>query len=190
MSAQARLFDAPLAGVYPVDLREANELLERFEHRLGPVRRPYRSEAFALEAGGRPVAVAVSASVVGSPVASAFVRDGEQIVPFADRPQGFDRQEVVELARLAASERWANRVMLRIWREICAPAWQGWAVLAAVSYSQNSRHSGDLYRFDGWRRIREDAGSPGGGSWSSIRDPADAVAGSKSLWIWRYQEPA
>ena len=167
LAAQPRLLDVPMVGLFPTSLDYANRLLRSFEHRLGPVQRPFRSEAFVLELDRLPVAVAVSASVVSAHVA------------------GFHREEIVELARLAG-EPWATRVMLRLWREVCAPRWKCWPVLAAISYSHNAMHRGDLYRFDGWERVRGDCGSGGGGAWSRPRYATDAVAGSKTLWLWQY----
>ena len=155
-------------GFVPCDLDEANDLLVRWGHNLGAVHRPFRSESWAFLVDGRPVSVAVSASVVSSTVA------------------GFRRGEVVELARLASAERWANRLMLRWWREVAAQRWECWPVRAAISYSQNARHSGDLYRFDGWEKVSDDCGSTGGGAWSRKRYATDAVAGKKTLWVWRY----
>jgi len=157
-----------MAGLYPTTVAEANAFLERIGHRLGPVHRPFRQEAYALEVDGEAVAIAVSASIVNGPVA------------------GYGRDEVVELARLGATERWANRVMLRLWREACAPRWASWPVRAAVSYSHNAMHRGDLYRFDGWEKVRDDAGSSGGGTWGRTRKNTDAVYGRKTLWVWRY----
>lgn len=165
--SQPRLFDAPIAGVYPFDVDEANALLVEWGHKLGPCNRPFHQEAFALESRGRIVAVAISASIVNGPVG------------------GFQRNEVVELARQAACERWANRVMIRLWREVCAPLWPCWPVKAAVSYSHNAMHSGDLYRFDGWERWKTDAGSSGGGTWGRQRKNTDAVYGKKTLWGYR-----
>jgi hypothetical protein len=168
--AQLQLLHWPIAGVMPIDLAEANGYLVAWQHKLGPVNRPFRSEAFALEIDGRVVDVAVSCSTVSSTVA------------------GFKRSEVVELARLCAEpgNRWANRVMLRIWREVLAPRWKCWPVRAAVSYSKNALHRGDLYRADGWEKVRDDCGSGGGGQWSEKRDAADPLSGNKTLWLWRY----
>lgn len=99
---------------------------------------------------------------------------------------GFRRTEVVELARLGAKVRWANRVLLRLWREVCAPSWPCWPVRAAVSYSVNALHSGNLYRFDGWEKVREDCGSGGGGTYSTRRLPGTSLHGRKTLWVYRY----
>lgn len=171
MTLAPRLIDVPLSGLYPVNVADANRLLVEWGHRLGPCNRPFRQEGFVLELDARPIAVAVSASIVNGPVG------------------GLRRDQVVELARLAAGAPWANRVMLRLWRECCAPRWDCWPVLAAVSYSQNAHHRGDLYRFDGWEKVRDDAGSSGGGGgWTRPRRPEDPQAGRKTLWLYRYTE--
>jgi hypothetical protein len=101
----------------------------------------------------------------------------------------FACREVVELGRLcsAPDARWSTRPMLRLWREVAAPRWPYWPVQAAVAYSQNGRHQGDIYRWDGWTRISDNCGSSGGGAWSRKRYATDAVHGKKSLWLWRYE---
>jgi antitoxin VapB len=165
---QLRLLEVPLVGLYPCSIDTANTCLIRWGHKLGACKRPFRSEAFGLELDGQVIAIAISASIVSDHIA------------------GYQRDEVVELARLAAANGWANRIMLRLWREVCAPRWQCWPVKAAVSYSHNAMHSGDLYRFDGWEKNRCDAGSSGGGTWSKKRDKSETVYGKKSLWLWKY----
>jgi hypothetical protein len=181
-----RLIEAPMAGLYPITMDEANDFLVRVENKLGPVHRPFHQEAFGYEVDGRLVAVATSGSIVNGPVGAAYERNGQRMVPFPDRPEGFARNEVVELTRLAATERWMCRLMVRQWRELCAARWASWPAVVAASYSHNAMHSGDLYRFDGWTKVREDAGSAGGGSWSRKRYATDAAHGSKTLWLWRY----
>ena len=59
---QARLLDAPIVACSPVSIDEANRLLVAWDHKLGPVYRPFRQEAYALEVDGQPVAIAVSAA--------------------------------------------------------------------------------------------------------------------------------
>lgn len=168
--AQLPLLHAPIAAIEPIDVNEANALLVAWAHKLGPCERPFGQEAFAFLIDGKYRGVAVSASTVSSTVA------------------GFRRQEVVELARLAAEpgNRWLNRVTLRIWREVLGPRWAYWPVKAAVSYSKNAMHRGDIYRTDGWEKVSEDCGSSGGGTYSTKRATGDALAGSKTLWLWRY----
>jgi hypothetical protein len=169
-----RLIDVPISGLYPIDVEDANAFLLHVGHNLGPCKRPFRMEAFGKELDGRLIAVAISASLVGSQVVSP---DGLEVL---------HRGEVVELARLAATDRHWTRVMLREWREACAPRWTCWPVTAAVSYSQNALHKGHIYRADGWARWRTDAGSSGGGTYSRKRYASDAVHGSKTVWVWRF----
>jgi hypothetical protein len=181
-SLQPRLLDAPLAALSVLTIADANRLLVAWEHKLGPIHRPFAMEAYALELDGRPIAVAVSASTVSSHVAGWW-----QLAKRED-PVRYERQEIVELARCAAAPdvAWANRVMLRLWREVCAPRWRGWPIKASVSYSHNGLHTGQLYKFDGWRKINERCGSSGGGAWSRKRSATEAVSGRKSLWVYRY----
>jgi hypothetical protein len=135
----------PVAEFATVPLEDANGLLADWGHELGPIGRPFGSQAWVLNIDGEPVSVAVSASTV------------------SETAGGYHRSQLVELGRLCPRERWANRVMLRLWREVAAPRWPYWTPLAAVSYSLNSRHDGQLYRFDGWTKVRDDCGSSGGG---------------------------
>ena len=181
MSAAEQLaFNMPVAGLTKVDLDWANVLLARWGHNLGPVNRPFRSEAWVLEIESVAVAVAVSASIVSEHVTG--TDHGEAVT--------LRRDEVVECARLCSdpAQNWATRPMLRLWREVAAPRWACWPVRTAVSYSQNQRHEGNLYRWDGWTKIADNCGSSGGGAWSRKRQAGDAVHGKKSLWIWRYRE--
>jgi hypothetical protein len=189
-AAEQLAFNMPVAGMTPIDLAWANVLLARWGHGLGPVKRPFRSEAWALQVDSRDVAVAVSCSTVSEHIAWTETRaegvgdDREIVVEKKTLP----RDQLVELARLCAdpAERWASRPMLRLWREVAAPRWKCWPVSAAVSYSQNKRHDGSLYRWDGWTCIADDCGSSGGGAWSRKRYATDEVHGKKSLWLWRY----
>lgn len=147
-----------------------NELLVEWAHNLGPCNRPFGQQGWAFMVDGQPVSVAMSASIVSSTVCELRC------------------QQVVELARLCSKpgKNWATRPMLRLWREVCGPRWPYWPVEAAISYSQNARHQGDIYRFDGWERFTETAGSSGGGTWSTPRVEGDPHEGSKSGWVWRY----
>lgn len=180
---QPSLLDTPMAALSPVTIDDANRLLVAWKHRLGPINRPFSMEAFALALDGNPVAVAVSASTVSAHMT------GWLDLPNKERPVRYERREVVELARCAASpgSPRANRVMLRLWREACAPRWTDWPIKAAVSYSHNGLHTGQLYRFDGWTKINDRCGSSGGGTYSRPRYATDAIYGRKSLWIWPYE---
>lgn len=170
-----RLLELPVVGVSPIANHEANRLLVAWGHKLGPCNRPFRTQSWALEVDGEPVAVAMTCSIVNGPVA------------------GYGRGEVVELARLASSNNWANRVMLRLWREVLAHRWGLWPVKAAVSYSHNALHGGNSYRTDGWRKVSDKCGTTGkGGNWGRRGSgyQNQALHGFKSLWVWEYPEVA
>ncbi len=173
---EPRLMDVYMVGVMPISNKECNRLLVKWEHKLGPCVRPFRSESFALFVAGEPVACAMTCSIVHGPVA------------------GYTTQECVELARLAASNKWANRVMIRLWREVCAPRYDCWVPHAAVSYSHNALHGGNIYRTDGWEKVTDKAGSTGkGGNWNRRGKgyANETIHGLKTLWVWRYaKEPA
>ncbi|MCA1571967.1 MAG: hypothetical protein LC798_16980 [Chloroflexi bacterium] len=177
----------PVAGLTPVSLADANALLAEWGHYLGPVTRPFGSQAWMFEIDGRPVSVAVSASIVS---ASVTVHEGHDVrkEPCTTSCRTYQRGQVIELARLCSSisERWATRVLLRLWREVAAPRWPYWPLRAAIAYSQNDRHDGRIYRFDGWGKGADNCGSSGGGAWSRKRYAADAAHGKKTLWVWEY----
>jgi len=161
---------APPVGLFETELAAANALLADWGHYLGTNNRPFGAQAWRLEVAGEPVSIAVSASIVSSTAA------------------GYPMRQVVELARLCTrpDSRWATRVMLRLWREVGGPAWPYWQPLAAVAYSDNSRHPGHIYRTDGWARVSTTAGSNGGGTWSTKRGDGHPGRGPKTLWLWEY----
>jgi hypothetical protein len=68
-AAEQLAFNLPVAGLTPVSPAWANVLLARWGHYLGPINRPFGSEAWVLEVESRPVAVAVSVSTVSATVA-------------------------------------------------------------------------------------------------------------------------
>ena len=163
--AAVQLSMLPVAGLATVPLDHANRLLADWGHYLGPVNRPFGAQAWVLDIDGEPVSVAVSTSTVSEHIAydeTTTTGEGDDLEVIVQR-KTLQRGELVELARLCSAERWATRVMLRLWREVAAPRWPYWPVTAAVAYSQNSRHDGTLYRFDGWTRAADDCGSSGGG---------------------------
>lgn len=148
-----------------IENEEAGLALETWGHYLGACDRPFGRQSFGLIVSGVLISVAVSASTV------------------SDTCAGFQRREVVELARLAThpSQKWATRVTLRLWREIAPVFWtpKYWPVNAVVSYSNETRHKGDIYRFDGWKKVAVMPGSSGGGTWSKNqpREP-------KAIWVF------
>jgi hypothetical protein len=156
----------PSVNVRAMSKRETNGLLTEWEHPLGPCNRPFGQEAHVLEVAGLPVALTVSASIVSKAV------------------HGYNRQEVVELARIARHPEHPGvlRVALRLWRMYLGPAWSHWPPLSLVSYAMPGT-SGQLYRFDGWQNWGKCRVSGGGGTWT-IRNPKVSQIGDgvKTLW--------
>lgn len=140
----------PLANFDLIQNELADALLEEWGHWLGGCNRPFGRQSFGLEIEGIGiVSVAVSASTVNAMCG------------------GYQRQECIELARLCShpDHRWATRVCLRLWRELAPAAWPYWPVRALVSYANSLRHTGNIYRFDGWRKVSNSRAGIAGGGW-------------------------
>lgn len=165
----------PVMTVVDIELAHANELLVRWEHPLGACNRPFGSMSHALCVEGEPVAVTVAASTVSSTVA------------------GFTRKQVVELARIGRGldAPWAMRPMVRLWRAVLAHRWSYWPVQAAISYAIPGT-PGDIYRFDGWERVKTvKRSSPGRNSTWSKPSASDEIGdGIKTLWRFVYPQEA
>ena len=155
---QRNLF--PIVAFDLIDDRSADRALERWGHWLGGCKRPFGRQSWCLTVHGELAGVAVSTC------------------------GGYGRREVVELARLCAhpSHRDLTRVVLRLWRKVAPAAWgaEYWLVRAMVSYANAVRHRGDIYRFDGWKKVAEVASSGGGGTWSRPRRPGER----KTVWAY------
>lgn len=154
----------PLATFERIEHETANAALTEWDHYLGENDRPFGRQAFGLFVDRELVSCAVSASTVSATCAT------------------FSRYEVVELARLVTrpDSRWATRVALRLWRQLAPSCWsQYWKVNALVSYSSETRHKGDIYRFDGWKKVGVMRGSTGGGTYTSKQERED-----KALWVY------
>lgn len=115
---------------------DLNACLTAWGHKMGPVRRPTGGWSHGLFHGDALVAVAATDTLIRAQFA------------------GLGREEAVELSCLCAARPDLCRVVLRLWRafvfpELAAKRGYSWA----VSYQDAQVHSGNLYRFDGWRRL-------------------------------------
>jgi len=160
----------PLARFDRIANSTARSLCVQWGHYLGGCGRPFGVQSFGLSVSGLGViSVAVSASIAGITC------------------DGIPRFDCVELARLCTlpSERWATRVTLRLWRQLAPAEWarEQWPVRALVSYSDKTRNTGDIYRFDGWKR-----GSDVRGRTSVGGRQRGATCNPKSVWV--FQVPA
>jgi hypothetical protein len=158
----------------PITKRQANDLLVEFGHPLGPFTRPFGFQAWGLAIDGVAVAVAVSGSTVGA------------------RSAGYTRRQVVDLARIARHPNHPGvmRVMLRLWRDYLGPRWPYWdePPQAAVSYCLPGK-TGNLYRFDGWRKYGDCRPWAGGGTWSRPSKANGLADGVKGLYFYEYPKP-
>lgn len=157
---------APLASFDAIDLGEANRLLTAWGHRMGPISRPIgRLDCYALRHNGQPVGLAISADLVVASVA------------------GFTRLEAIELARLCAARPHLCRPTLRLWREFVFPAiaeatrrGEASGIRWALTYQDESLHSGNTYRHDGWVELER------------TRSGTDHRSGrkgrNKRIWAW------
>lgn len=161
----------PLVSYGIIDDVLADEMLRDWGHWLGGCNRPYGRQSFGLVLGGRVLSVAVSASLRW-PVA------------------GYARDRVVELARLASHPRHADltRVCLRLWRKVAAAEWRPryWKVDAYVSYQDAVRHTGNIYRFDGWTLAERRRGGVTGRNARGGRRKYNP----KNVWVWKLGDPA
>lgn len=142
---------------------EADEALERWGHYLGGCDRPFGRISYGLYWEDELASVAVSASTVNGICG------------------GYSRKDIAELARLCShpKHRDLTRVCLRLWRKAASTDWaKYWPVIAYVSYSNAVIHRGDIYRFDGWTRVKDVPGGVGGGRSKGKRyDP-------KTVWAY------
>jgi antitoxin VapB len=150
----------PICHVAEIDIADANGKLIAWGHRMGPCNRPNGAVwAHGLFEHGKPVAVAIAAGLI------------------REKCAGFSREDAFELARLCAARPTLCRVMLRLWREMVAPAiCRAHGFRWAVSYQDKALHSGNTYRLDGWKVVGESR---------SGTDPRSGRKGrSKRIWGW------
>lgn len=152
------LFPAVTFDSFP--LGEANDLLARWGHKMGPIHRgDQRGWSHALRHEGRVVALTTASYL---------------IAPVVGNAPHLRRENTVELSRLCAERSGLCRVALRLWREFVFPS-LGFEF--AMSYQDADLHNGNTYRFDGWQRV---ARSRSGTDTRSGRPGRD-----KWVWVWK-----
>lgn len=191
----------PLVAFYQVDVKkEAVPLLIEWRHDLhlnGEKKiRPFGALGFVMEDRGRPAAVMVLASTINASVCA---------------EQGLHRYNTVDIARICRNPDRRDdkclRAALRITREYLVPVWleqdyprwrarsaeaagRAWPRVDAVSASSMpGKNDGELYRFDGFKRLRV---SKGGGAKGGRQNPSrveNIDDGNRGLWVYRYPVP-
>jgi hypothetical protein len=167
----------PVAGPAPIEVRQLkrkqSNVLTGAWHDLGAETRLFSYTAFGLYVQGEPVAVATAGTTVSASV--------EQSV-------GLDRLNTVELTRICRSNaphaKGVLRAMLRLWRDFLAvPYWTFRPDVekrALVAYSMPGKQGGNLYRFDGWVRVRDCRKWHGAGTWQN----GSRVGTPEALWVY------
>jgi hypothetical protein len=161
----------------PIEIRQltrkqANVLTGAW-HDLGEETRPFSYTAFGLYVSGEPVAVATAGTTVSASVQASA---------------GLDRLNTIELTRIcrspAPAAKGVLRAMLRLWRDFLAvPYWTFRPDVdkrALVTYSLPAKRGGDLYRFDGWVRLRACRSWHGNGTWQH----GSRVGTPEALWVY------
>lgn len=163
-------FVLPSPGMFPIgstdriELVDANKLLVRWGHQMGPLKR------------GNQGAICHAKFHRREPIAVTTVSHLQtEFIGGCDRK--WNRENTCELSRLCASRPRICRTMLREWVELIFPELclkKGW--LAAMSYQDRVMHSGATYRNDGWQRI--------GKSDSGVDTRSGRKGRKKWIWLW------
>lgn len=160
---------SPVGAFDTISLEDANTLLVKWGHRMGPLKRGNQGAwCHALFHNGRPVAVTTASYLIRERVGGGLGH--------------LTRENTVELSRLCAERPGLCRVALRLWREFVFP---DLPFEAAISYQDADLHNGNTYRFDGWRRSPERAdsgpdtrsGRPGRRKWVWVCPPEAVRSG-------------
>jgi hypothetical protein len=143
-----------------ISLADANAMLERWGHKMGPLKRGNVAGVhYALFDKGEPVAAAMAATLIRERVGGGMSH--------------LTRANTIELARLCAARPGLCRVALRLWREFAFPH-LGYQY--AISYQDADIHNGNTYRFDGWRRVAF--------SHSGFDQRSQRQGRNKWIWLW------
>lgn len=158
------LFDLSVCRFAAIDLDSANECLARWGHQMGPLNRGNQGAiCHGLFHGDRLVAVTTVSTLIASCVGGGL--------------KMLTRNNCCELSRLCAERSGLCRVILRLWREFVFPELR-WEFV--ISYQDADLHSGNTYRFDGWRRV------------AYARSGVDTRSGrpgrNKWVWVWPASE--
>lgn len=153
---------------------DANRRLIDWEHYLGACNRPFGRISFGLFYDGELVSVATAAFLVKRSI------------------YGFRRVDSLECARLCThpAHRDLTRVCLRLFRKTAPSEWarEYFEPIAILSYHKKDQHSGDIYRFDGWRFVRHTRQSKVGPG--SHHSTVGRLIPAKGLWCFPLTERA
>lgn len=167
----------PGAGPPPIEVRQLkrkqSNVLTGAWHDLGAETRLFSYTAFGLYVLDEPIAVATAGTTVNASV---------------EQSAGLNRVNTIELTRICRSSaphaKGVLRAMLRLWRDFLAvPYWAFRTDVekrALVTYSMPGKKGGNLYRFDGWVRLRDCRPWHGNGTWQN----GSRVGTPEGLWVY------
>lgn len=142
-----------------IDLGLANEKLEEWGHAMGPLHRGNQAAiCHGLFFGCQLVAVTTTSTLISPQAAGG----------------DYTRENTCELSRLCADRAGICRVALRLWREAVFP---DLPYTFALSYQDADLHSGNTYRFDGWKRVAF--------SHSGVDTRSGRRGRNKWIWVWQ-----
>lgn len=154
------LFDCSLVSFSRITLREANEHLVLWGHKMGPLHRGNQgSVCFGLFHREEIVAVTCTSHLISQVVGGGLA--------------SLRRENCCELSRLCAQRSGLCRVAIRLWREFVFPS-LGFDY--AISYQDADAHNGHTYRFDGWVRAAF--------ARSGVDTRSGRVGRNKWVWVW------
>lgn len=161
MNAYQLTLIAPLASFEPISEQDLNRCLLTWGHKMGPLHRPmHRPSCYGLFHQGDIIGVIATSSLIPAELA------------------GLTRANTIEVSRLCAARSGLCRVVLRLWRELVFP-YTGYEY--AISYQDEGLHTGNTYRFDGWKVL------------TRTRSGTDQRSGrkgrNKTVWIWNREAP-
>lgn len=146
----------PIVSFRPITLHEANTALADWGHKMGPLHRGNQSAiCHGLFDGEILVAVTTVSALISAQAAGGSIT----------------RENCCELSRLCAVRPGLCRVALRLWREFVFP-FLGFPI--ALSYQDADLHSGNTYRFDGWKRV----------AYSRSGDDTRSGRKGRNKWLW------
>jgi hypothetical protein len=151
---------APLASFEVISQETLNQCLLQWSHKMGPLLRPmHRPCCYGLMHNGEIIGVIACSSLIPEQIA------------------GLTRENTIEVSRLCAARPGLCRVVLRLWRELVFP-FMGYEY--AISYQDEELHTGNTYRFDGWKPL------------TRTRSGTDQRSGrkgrKKTVWVWKRKE--
>lgn len=94
----------------------------------------------------------------------------------------FTRREAFELSRLCStpSERGISSMAMRMWRQFAYPLIaSAWKAPWVISYQDAARHTGNIYRYDGWLIVGYSVSGT-----DPRADPGTAKVKRKVIWGW------